>query len=546
MAGTPLFLITDLGLAVASVAKPQGPYIHITSFKIGSGFGYTPQETDPGLNGNLLFTGQPTTYSNIGNNTIDIVLQIPPEAGPFDFGEVGVFLEDGTMFAKAVFDTPQTKFSSLGTNVVNSYTFHCLLKLQQSVSVFQIDTNNGPPAVWEVFNWSDVFPPGISANPDIPLTMVRELNEYGDSSLLTNTSDAYWTLDSTSYKRYMANGGGSTFPVANSTTGSIQIARGHFREEDVTLVNRRFLIQTADGFFRSVSQVADGGANFLLTLNGVPLLNAPPVGSNITIYRDDQDSGSIYYSQIIDPPPPYVLPVATTTTLGGVKQGANVTIAGDGTLSVAPPYVLPIANGGQLGGVKVGSGLNELPDGTISAQQYVLPIANGGQLGGVKIGSGIAEAGDGTISVTPYTLPIASSGQLGGVKIGSGIVEAGDGTISVPYTPPIGAGWTARASVIGNFTEVNNTAHIVAYVFSGGNWLNGGNNGDLRQNPTNLTLSVNGVSLGQSTDNLNGAAHSAWLMALVPPGGTVQCTSNPFSAAGQGTIQISTFTGLMV
>jgi Head fiber protein. len=37
----------------------------------------------------------------------------------------------------------------------------------------------------------------------------------------------------------------------------------------------------------------------------------------------------------------YVLPVATSTVLGGVKKGANVTISQDGTISVAPPYVHP-------------------------------------------------------------------------------------------------------------------------------------------------------------------------------------------------------------
>jgi hypothetical protein len=38
--------------------------------------------------------------------------------------------------------------------------------------------------------------------------------------------------------------------------------------------------------------------------------------------------------------PGYTLPVAAATVLGGVKQGSNVTIAGDGTLSVAAPYTL--------------------------------------------------------------------------------------------------------------------------------------------------------------------------------------------------------------
>lgn len=393
MAGTPLFLITDAGLAVASTAGFEGPYIHIAKFKVGSGFGYEPQRTDPGLNGNLLFEGIPTTYTNIGNNTIDILLEIPPDAGPFDFGEVGVFLDDGTMFAKAVFDVPQTKFSSLGTNVVSSYSFHCLLKLQQSTAVFQIDTLNGPPAVWTVFKWSDVFPPGISANPDIPLTMVRELNSHGDSSLLTNTNDSYWSLESTSYMEY-ASATGAAFTVANSTTSWIEIPAGLCRPSDLTAVNSRFLIETADKFFRSVSSVVVSGGNYRFFLNPDPLLNAPGVGSQIRIYRDDQRGGTLYYNQIVDPPaipPQYVLPPATTSTRGGVVVGDNIFVDGNGRISVAPPTA-----------------------------PYTLPIANGGQLGGVKIGSGIIEAGDGTISVPPPTPYTPSGGGVSSFAVGGG------------------------------------------------------------------------------------------------------------------------------
>lgn len=390
MSGTPLFLITDLGLAVASTAGAQGPYIHIATFQIGSGYGYDPQRSDPGINGNLLYSGVPTTYSNIGNNTIDIQLEIPPDAGPFDFGEVAVFLDDGTMFAKAVFDTPQTKYSSLGTNVISSYTFHALLKLQQSTAVFQVDTLNGPPAVWEVYNWSDVYPPSLSANPDIPLILVRELNSHGDSSLLTNTSDSAWSLESTGYMEY-ASATGAAFTVANSTTTWVEFAAGLFRPSDLTAVNRRFVIETSDKFFRSVSQVVVSGGNYRFYLNANPLLSAPGIGSQMRIYRDDQRGGTIYYGQIVDPPAipaQYVLPKATTGSLGGVIVGDYLSVDGNGRISALPPYSPP--------------------------PPYTLPIANGGTLGGVKIGSGINEAGDGTISVTiPTPLPYTPAG--GGV-----------------------------------------------------------------------------------------------------------------------------------
>lgn len=52
----------------------------------------------------------------------------------------------------------------------------------------------------------------------------------------------------------------------------------------------------------------------------------------------------------------YTLPVATTSVLGGVKQGTNITIDGSGVISSAG-YTLPVATGSVLGGVKIGSGL---------------------------------------------------------------------------------------------------------------------------------------------------------------------------------------------
>ena len=50
------------------------------------------------------------------------------------------------------------------------------------------------------------------------------------------------------------------------------------------------------------------------------------------------------------------IPIAAAGTLGGVKIGSNVSVTGDGTISVATPYTLPTAgvgSGGLLGGVKV-------------------------------------------------------------------------------------------------------------------------------------------------------------------------------------------------
>jgi hypothetical protein len=361
MAGTPVFVITNAGLAAASVATPTGPYIHIIQFQVGSAYGYTPTPNDTGLNGNLLYEAAPTSYEYIGNNTLNIICELPPDAGPFDFGEVGLWLDNGqnegipgAMFAKAVFDSPQTKYSSLGTNVVSSYTFNCLLQLEQSVAVFQISTQNGPPACVDIYQWSDVYPPGVSANPDVPLYLVRELNERGDSSLLTNTSDAQWSLASTSYNRYSPNATtNGQFTVANASSSWIQVAASALHPNDLTTVNRRYVIRTADGFFRSVNNVVVSGSNYQFNLNvtndgtydNIPLPNTPTVGEQITIYRDDQSGGSIYYEQIVDPPS---IPLGTAS-VPGLMSGSNGTyVPTPGVLQVTGMLHAPSTNTGRV------------------------------------------------------------------------------------------------------------------------------------------------------------------------------------------------------
>lgn len=63
----------------------------------------------------------------------------------------------------------------------------------------------------------------------------------------------------------------------------------------------------------------------------------------------------------------YHLPIASATTLGGIKVGTNLTIEEDGTLNAeSTEYNLPVATSSTLGGIKIGSGLNISNDGTAS------------------------------------------------------------------------------------------------------------------------------------------------------------------------------------
>ena len=65
----------------------------------------------------------------------------------------------------------------------------------------------------------------------------------------------------------------------------------------------------------------------------------------------------------------FALKPATTTTLGGIKVGDNLSIDASGRLSGAVPYALPAATTSTRGGVKAGSNLTVYADGTLALEK---------------------------------------------------------------------------------------------------------------------------------------------------------------------------------
>lgn len=117
----------------------------------------------------------------------------------------------------------------------------------------------------------------------------------------------------------------------------------------------------------------------------------------------------------------YTLPIATTSTLGGVKA--------DGTSTV-----VDLAGVISVGTVDWANLIN-IP----SLQNYTLPAAGvgvGGTLGGVRVDGTSITIASGVISATPatYSLPAATDLTLGGIKVGNGLSITVSGVLSVDST----------------------------------------------------------------------------------------------------------------
>lgn len=89
--------ITDAGRA----ALLLGP-VTLGSFKLGSGFGYTPGSGDTDIHGSTVLSGTPsapiTTYDNLYSYQLTL-----PSDQTFTFGEVGLFFPNGSLFALYAF-----------------------------------------------------------------------------------------------------------------------------------------------------------------------------------------------------------------------------------------------------------------------------------------------------------------------------------------------------------------------------------------------------------------------------------------------------------
>jgi hypothetical protein len=251
---SPQFIITSAGLAVASTAGPAGPYIEITKFRVGSGVGYTPTSADTALHGSMLYEGTPKGYNYVSDNTINVVCEIPYEIGTFKFGEVGVYLANGTLFALAAFDALQDKYSISSSGIPHVVRLNCHLKLAQSPAVFQI-TNLTQLNLLQVPSYQYLSPPSSMANQPNAV-IVTEISRNNTDTLFIKQNDTEWTPVGWSLIR------GFNARATQSSTTRVAVSEPtvtqnllHYKS---SYRNGQLLLRTQDGYVRKVIDMEAG------------------------------------------------------------------------------------------------------------------------------------------------------------------------------------------------------------------------------------------------------------------------------------------------
>ena len=279
--------------------------------------------------------------------------------------------------------------------------------------------------------------------------VIRNLN--GTNTIGIGTSTPSYTLDVSGNINFTGtltqNGstytGSYTLPIASSSTlGGIKIGNN-------LSINGSGVVSATDT--NTTYSVGDGG----LTQNNFT--------NTLKTKLDGIASSANNYS----------LPAATSSSLGGIKVGTNLSIdSGTGVLSATDTNTTYSVGDGGLTQNNFTNTLKSKLDGiATSANNYTLPTAASDTLGGVKVGtnlsisSGVLSAtdtnttysvGDGGLtqnnftdtlkskldgiatSANNYSLPTSSTSTLGGVKVdgstitinGSGVISSSVGTLS--------------------------------------------------------------------------------------------------------------------
>lgn len=147
----------------------------------------------------------------------------------------------------------------------------------------------------------------------------------------------------------------------------------------------------------------------------------------------------------------YVLPAATTTTLGGIIVGDRLSIDDTGKLVATYTYTLPTASNTVLGGVKIGSNITNT-DGTISLTKANVTSA----LGVDPTTTYVKKAGDTMTGALTNSSTISGSKLISTVSTGTAPIQVSSTTLCTNLNADMVDGKNADA-----FSEKNGSTRQI-------------------------------------------------------------------------------------
>ena len=390
-----LVQLTDYGVSILTETKKP---LNIKKYILGSAFGYTPTQTETGIHGEQVYTNSPTEPAACSANVVKYVCTLSYEVGNFSFGEAAFFDDQNKCVAVGVADVliekQKYKDAQFGNSIVldlylsmvdgnydmwidemrsdNEFNLpicgspDALPPIKDAPSNFYIITNAGRgqsstlayasmTGLWDFdcyqyHNSHEFEITGCTAGAvtiDGAKLTPEDINmlqpDYAGQLILEFTDGANQSICRSIASFRVVNGVG-TFSLY-TPMATVAEAGNHVRvySRQIFSISDTILpIATTESL--GAIQVGDG---LLITPEGVLSADFPVTSVNgqtgdveiepadIPGLSDVASSGD--YNDLINRPAPYVLPIASDDTLGGVKVAgdSNIEISYDGHIDLA-------------------------------------------------------------------------------------------------------------------------------------------------------------------------------------------------------------------
>lgn len=307
-------------LTADGVAALQGSaLVQIPLAKIGDAYNYIPEITDTDIRGNEVWRTAPSAPQEASHNTVRWSVFMDVNVGPFSFGEVGLFLPNGKLFALFAADQLIQKIQVGGANKANEINLLIFVTMVGDNYVIWLDlasTNNQLQVARA--NSPDQLPQPQNAYPNIYI--MPGATAAQQSILAVTDRQGLWAFCGYDNANTMHG------TVLAFDSNSVTIAGSEYTTDMSPDYFGQLILQFTSGNLygacRYIKQANASGANWRLTFN-TPLVITPVVGDTFSIQSRNPltiDGGN--------------LPVATRTAAGVVIPRESLTLDGTGHIGV--------------------------------------------------------------------------------------------------------------------------------------------------------------------------------------------------------------------
>ncbi len=288
-----LMVLTSAGQA-AQAASPNVP-LNLISYKLGSTSGYLPSATDTGIRGLLVHQGTASSPLVVESNLTRYSILLDASVGPFEFGEVGLYLPGDILFAIGSFSTTQFKKPVISDNE-NVYRIDCFVSaVGTNYAVFSEATNSKDGLALPTLPSIDNLPSFTASSKYNLYACNTSISPY--VTTLASNQGGLWTL--TGYEAVRSTG------LIVNNLGAYSLTLGS--TPGVVNYTGELVFQVTGGEFRgTVREIQATDLNQNSVTFATPILGTIAAGTPFVIYERR------------------VLPPSVTQLLSGLDPTFNV------------------------------------------------------------------------------------------------------------------------------------------------------------------------------------------------------------------------------